>query len=69
MKKYTIQIASVPDRKNLVAEIWGDDELIAEINQENDEMELEIYLKEKKVKFILDEFLEVVQAAKSKLLE
>lgn len=32
--KYTIEIASVPDKENLVAEIWIDGTMIAEISQD-----------------------------------
>ena len=67
MKNYSIQITSVPDREKLVAEIWHKDSLIAEINQENIEMELEIYIKKKKIKFMLNEFMEAVQEAKDSL--
>mgnify|MGYP006879916913 CR=1 FL=1 len=34
MSKLKIEISSVPDRENLVAEIWHNEILVAEINQE-----------------------------------
>lgn len=68
MIKYKIEIASVPDKENLVAEIWCDELLIAEINQENEELEIELFIDEKK-SFELNEFLELIQMAKRKLLQ
>lgn len=41
--KYSIIITSVDDRSNLVAEIWNGDQMIAEINQENKDLEVEFY--------------------------
>jgi hypothetical protein len=39
----TIQIASVPDRENLVAELWYNDEQWGEVSRENGITKLEIY--------------------------
>lgn len=66
MNNFRIEIASVPDRENLVAEIWYDQTLVAEINQEMEELEIELYLNNKK-KFKLNEFLEMLEIAKKKL--
>lgn len=41
--KITIQIASVPDRDNLVAELWYEDEQWGEISQETENLRLEMY--------------------------
>lgn len=41
--KLTVQIASVPDRDNLVAELWCGDEQWGEISQETENLLLEIY--------------------------
>jgi hypothetical protein len=41
--KITVQIASVPDRNNLVAELWCEDEQWGEISQETENTILEIY--------------------------
>ena len=41
--KLTVQIASVPDRDNLVAELWYGDEQWGEISQETENLRLEIY--------------------------
>lgn len=38
-----IQIASVPDREKVVAELWVGDTQIAEVSNENDEMRVEFY--------------------------
>lgn len=42
--KYKIEITSVPDREKMVAEIWDNDQLIAEINQEHGKLKVEFYL-------------------------
>ncbi|SFW77624.1 hypothetical protein SAMN02927921_04251 [Sinomicrobium oceani] len=67
MKKFEIQIASVPDRENLVAEIWLGDDLICEINNENGHFEIEFYT-EIVGKINYSVFLEILQKAKDKLL-
>lgn len=66
MNKFKIEIASVPDRENLVTEIWHDEILVAEINQESEKLEIEFYLNEKTA-FELDDFLETLKIAKSKM--
>ena len=43
MKEAEVVLASPPDRKFLVAEIFFDSEQLAEINQESGELMLEIY--------------------------
>lgn len=67
MNKFEIIIASVPDREHLVAEIWYTEILIAEISQENEKLEIELY-QFKKVKFVFDEFLDALNSAKEKLI-
>lgn len=67
MNKFKIEIASVSDRDKLVAEIWFGESLIAEVNQENDQLQIEFYSIQKKV-FDLNDFLDVLVAAKNKLL-
>ena len=47
MKRFSIEITSVPDRKNLVAEIWFGENLVAEVNHESDYLEIELYPSEK----------------------
>lgn len=67
MSKFEIQVTSVPDREKLVAEIWFEETLIAELNQEKDKIELELYPSQK-LSFELEEFLKVLDIAKNKLL-
>ena len=66
MNKFNIEIVSVPDRNKLVAEIWHKKDLIAEINQEKDYLEIELYPLQK-VTLDFQEFLRVLEAAKIKL--
>lgn len=70
MKKFTIEITSVPDRDELVAEIWLDDTMIAELNQEDkDCLELDIYSNEGKlITLNYNNFTDALKAAKEKLL-
>jgi hypothetical protein len=66
MNKFNIEIVSVPDRNKLVAEIWHKKDLVAEINQEKDHLEIELYPLQK-VTLDFQEFLKVLEAAKGKL--
>ena len=69
MKDFEILITSPPDRENLVAEIWLEDQMIAEINHENENLELELFTNEKgKLKLNYDSFLETLKKAKEKLV-
>jgi len=68
MSEFKIEISSVPDRENLVAEIWHNELLIAEINQENEILEIELYQSEK-ITFGLEEFLDILNSAKKELIE
>jgi hypothetical protein len=68
MNTFKIEITSVPDRANLVAEIWFGENLIAEVNHESDEPVIKLYSSQKMV-FDLGDFLSVLQTAKNKLLE
>ena len=56
MSKFYIELSSVPDRENLVAEIWYEKKMVAEVNKETEKFVIEFYLDEKK-SFMLDEFL------------
>lgn len=67
MKNFEILITNVPDRNNLVAEIWFNEILVAEINQDKPKLEIEFYLNEK-ASFELNEFMEILEIAKSKLI-
>lgn len=47
MNKFRIEISSVPDRENLVAEVWFNEVLVAEINQETRELKIEFFFMKK----------------------
>lgn len=66
MNEFRIEITSVPDRKKLVAEIWLAEKLLAEINQEKKDIEIEWYQFENFV-CDFDEFTKVLETAKEKL--
>ncbi|MCG8411519.1 MAG: hypothetical protein MI739_09570 [Bacteroidales bacterium] len=66
MKEYLVEIASVPDRDFLVAEIWYGEVLVAEINQEKEDLEIEFYLKDS-LKFNYKAFCNVLLEAERKL--
>ena len=68
MSKFNIELSSVPDRENLVAEIWYEKKMVAEVNKETEKFVIEFYLDEKN-SFMLDEFLEVLENAKRRILE
>ena len=42
MKKLEVQLLSVPDRDDLIVEIWEEDNEFAEIYVENNEMKVDI---------------------------
>ena len=68
-KKFSVDVVSPSDKEYLVAEIWFDDLMIAEINQENGFFEIEIYsLFGKSIKFSLEELLDILAEAKKKLI-
>lgn len=62
MRKFKIEITSVPDRENLVAEIWYSDFLLAEISSEAENPVIEFYFKEC-IRFNLDEFIYTLKKA------
>ena len=66
MNKFIVEISSVPDRENLVAEIWYNETLVAEINQEKEQLEIELYQSER-ITFELEDFLEILITAKKEL--
>ena len=68
MSKFNIELSSVPDRENLVAEIWYEKKMVAEVNKEREKFVIEFYLDEK-ISFMLDEFFEVLENAKRRILE
>ena len=68
MSKFNIELSSVPDRENLVAEILYEKKMVAEVNKEIEKFVIEFYLDEK-ISFMLDEFFEVLENAKRRILE
>jgi hypothetical protein len=68
MSKFKIEMSSVPDRENLVAEIWYNEIFVAEINQETEKLKIEFYLNEK-IAFDLDAFFEALEMAKRKIMK
>ncbi|MBF1430043.1 MAG: hypothetical protein HXN42_01210 [Prevotella melaninogenica] len=68
MSKFNIELSSVPDRENLVAEIWYENKMVAEVNKETEKFVIEFCLDEK-ISFMLDEFLEVLENAKRRILQ
>jgi len=71
MSNFRITINSLPDRENLVAEIYYKHEQVAEISQEAKDLIIQLYApcKEKKCwEFSLNEFQKVVEEAKQRLI-
>ena len=63
-----IIIASAPDREKLVVEIWDDNKMIAEINQEAERLELEVYAEGNSVQVDYDFFLKALVEARVRLV-
>jgi hypothetical protein len=69
INNYEILISSPYDREYLVAEIWYNNDLVAEINQEKGSFEIEFYFGDNKtLSFSLNEFQEVIEKAKKHLI-
>lgn len=70
MKNLSVQILSVPHREKLIAEIQYDHYIIAEINQDSDELEIEMFAYDEiQFAFKLDDLIKIIIEAKRKLLE
>jgi len=67
MKRFKVIITDDIDKENLIAEIWYNDKIIAEINSEKSQLEIEFNNNIKELQLDLDELLEVINIAKSKL--
>ncbi|MBC6996028.1 hypothetical protein QWY85_12160 [Neolewinella lacunae] len=67
MKKFTIEIASIPDMDNLVAEVWYDDQMVFEINQENG-IQIQFFKPFLEASYGFDDLLSTLNEAKAKLL-
>jgi hypothetical protein len=68
--KLSVVIASVPDRDDLVAEIWGDDLMIGEVRKnETGELTLDIYSRPglSHWSVSLTAYLEILERARSGL--
>jgi hypothetical protein len=70
MLNHEIILASPPDREKLVAQISKEQEAWAEINQESDRVEIELYPRQDGKPWIFprDEMLEAIEIAKKRLL-
>ena len=71
MNKFEIIIASLPNKERLVAEIYYDNMYWVQISQETDELVIQFYPHPRQTywEFSLDEALEILNRAKSKLLQ
>jgi hypothetical protein len=67
---FSINLASVPDREELVAEIWVGHQLVMEISSDNDDLRIEIYQSKNgnPWNFSYKDFVTVLDSAKNKLL-
>ena len=70
MENFRITVNSLPDRENLVAEIYYKHYQVAEISQETNELIIQIYsYKDKDYwEFSLEKFQKVIEEAKQKLI-
>ncbi len=64
-----IQIASLPDRENVVAELWVGNVQVAEVSKEDGPLRVELYSPPgaNHLDLPLDEFLDALQRAKENL--
>ena len=69
MNKLKIQILSVPHREKLVAEIQYEHNVIAEINHDNENFEIEVFSYDHPIAISLDDFIKVIGEAKMELLK
>ena len=70
MGKFEITVGSLPDKDNLVADIYYDKIQVAEINQETNELIIQIY-SYKNInywEFSLEEFQNIIEEAKQRLI-
>lgn len=66
----SIQIASLPDRENVVAELWSGDKQVGEVSKEGAQPEIEIYPNPDGGPwwFPVDELLEAIARARGNLM-
>jgi hypothetical protein len=68
MSEFTIEITSYPHKEKLVAEVWFSETLIAVINQEKKNPEIELFLSKKNL-IPLKGFQEALEHATNSLME
>ncbi|MFT3995746.1 MAG: hypothetical protein QM654_18125 [Dysgonamonadaceae bacterium] len=69
MNDLRIQILSVPHREKLIAEVQYQHHIIAEINNDNDELEIEVFsYDDYSITLSLDKFIQILNEAKEQLL-
>lgn len=66
MNKFRIEITSHPHREKLLAEIWFGEIHVAEINQEGEDLEIEIF-DLKRIKSPLKDFQGAIETAVNRL--
>lgn len=66
---FTVEIASVSDRDDLVAEIWLDDAMVAELHRDDGKFKIDIYRNESGQPwcFDLSDWLAVLSEAQRKI--
>ncbi len=71
MKNFRITVNSLPDRENLVAEIYYKHYQFAEISRETGEITIQFYPHPQKKywEFSLPEIQKIIEEAKTKLIE
>jgi len=71
MEEFRITVNSLPDRENLVAEIYYQHYQFAEISQEAGELKIQFYPhpKEEFWEFSIDKIIRIIEKAKKKLIE
>lgn len=67
MRKLAVEISSPPERDGLVAEVWSGEEMVAEINAEGNELEIEVY-SNGRLKLSYQDFIDALMDARTKLL-
>jgi hypothetical protein len=69
MNKLEIQILSVPHKEKLIAEIQNGDYIIAEISNDKERFEIELFsYDDHRMEISLDEFINTINEARKELL-
>ena len=69
MSNFEYIITSDLDRDGEIVEIWLNNDLIAEVNNEHKVLEIDIYAKNGQLHLTLDEFSNALSYARSKLID